>query len=188
MSFWNKIRIGLEEGLEVLSEKSVEWSKLAKLKWARRSLQKEIFQEMADLGGKVYELHIRGRSDRLTENSKENVKNLAALKKQLEDNEAEIQGLTEKIDKFQVKGFKKDLEMGDGTIEQIVIRDDSRLIDKKLMDIRFPKNVLVGTIIRDEKVLIPDGQTVFMKGDRVTLLGTKADVEDVMKKLGKESS
>ena len=40
MSFWDKIRTGLEEGLETLSEKSAEWSKLAKLKWERRSLQR----------------------------------------------------------------------------------------------------------------------------------------------------
>lgn len=188
MTFWDKIRTGLEEGLETLSEKSVEWSKLVKLKWERRSLQKEIFQEMVDLGSKAYELHIRKKGDQLIGHAKENVTNLTSLKKRLEDKEAEIQDLTEKIDKTQVKGLKKDLEMGDGTIEQIVVRDDSRLIGRKLMDIRFPKNVLVGTIVRDEKVLIPDGQTVFKEGDRVTLLGTKADVEDVMKKLGEESS
>jgi len=187
MSFWEKIRTGLGEGLETISEKGSEWSKLAKLKWERRSLQKTIFQKMVSLGSKSYELHVQKKPEQLNDQTKEDVSELKALKGSLDDKESEIQNLMDKIDKTQVKGLKKDLEMGDGTIEQFIVGNDSRLIDKKLMDIRFPKNVLVGTIVRDEKVIIPDGQTVFRKGDRVTLLGTKADVEDVVKKLGKES-
>lgn len=186
MSFWERVKKGLEEGLETLSEKSIEWSKLVKLKWERRVIQKETLQEMVDLGGKVYELHVQGKYDQLVDQSRDKIKNLTALKKQLEDKEGEIQELTDKIDKSQVKGFKKDLEMGDGTIEQIIVSDDSQLIDKKLMDIRFPKNVLVGTIVRDETILIPDGKTMFKNGDRVTILGKKSDVEEVIKKLGKE--
>ena len=188
MSFWDKIRAGLEEGLETLSEKSTEWSKLAKLKWERRSLQKDIFQAMVELGRMAYELHIQKNSVQFVEDSKDNIAKLKTLKKRLEDKEKEIEDMTVKIDKTQVKGLKKDLEMGDGTIEQIVVGDDSRLIGKKLMDIRFPKNVLVGTIVRDEKVIIPDGQTVFKDGDRVTLLGAKADVEEVIQKMGKSPS
>jgi len=184
MSFWERIKTGLEEGLETLSEKSVEWSKLVKLKWERRSIQKETLLEMVDLGGKVYELHIQKKHEQLVEQSREKIKNLTTLKKQLEDKDVEIQELTDKIDKSQVKGLKKDLEMGDGTIEQIVISEGSQLIDKKLMDIRFPKYVLVGTIVRGENILIPDGQTMFKNGDRVTLLGKKSDVEEVIKKLG----
>ena len=188
MSFWDKIRTGLEEGLETLSEKSAEWSKLAKLKWERRSLQKDIFQEMVELGSKAYELHKKENSGQFIEDSKDYIAKLKTLKKRLEDKEKEIQDITEKIDKSQVKGLKKDLEMGDGTIEQIIVDNDSRLIGKTLMDIRFPKNILVGTIVRDEKVIIPDGQTVFKNGDRVTLLGAKADVEEVIKRLGKSPS
>ncbi|MFH1943139.1 MAG: TrkA C-terminal domain-containing protein, partial [bacterium] len=86
----------------------------------------------------------------------------------------------------QVKGLKRDLEMGDGTIEQIVVEENSPLSGKKLMEIKFPKAVLVGTIVRNDQVIIPDGQTILEKGDKVTLLGKKEDVEEILNKLSKE--
>ena len=37
MSLWDTIKTGLEQGLEILSDKSAEMSKLAKLSWERRN-------------------------------------------------------------------------------------------------------------------------------------------------------
>ena len=183
MNLWEKIIAGLEEGLETISEKSVEMSKLAKLKWERRSIEKEIHQEFIGLGEIVFHLHTTNKHGRLQEETKIHVETLNTLEKQLEEKEGEIEDMTDKIDRKQVKGLKKDLEMGDGTIVQIIVEEQSPLSNKKLMEIKFPKSVLVGTIVRADQVIIPDGYTVLEKGDKVTLLGKKEDVEEVVNQL-----
>lgn len=184
MSLWEKIKSGLEEGLETLSEKSVEVSNLIKLKWERRTIQKEIHSELGLLGEIVFQLHGTGKTVELPQQVKENILKLKDLESQLNQKEEEIEDLATKIDHKQIKGLKKDLEMGDGTIEQIIIQDDSNLIGKKLMEIKFPKNVLIGTIVRNERVIIPDGKTLLKGGDRVTLLGKKEDVDVALNQLG----
>ena len=100
--------------------------------------------------------------------------------------ESDIEKLTASIDPKQVIGLKKDLEMGDGTIEQIVVDQASFLSGKRIMDIKFPKNVLMGTIVREDEVIIPDGQTELKEGDKVTLLGKKEDVEEVVRLCSKK--
>ena len=183
MNLLEKIIAGLEEGLETISEKSIEMSKLAKLKWERRSIEKEIHQELMGLGEITFHLQTTNKQGRLQEETKIHVETLNTLEKQLEEKDGEIEDMTDKIDRKQVKGLRKDLEMGDGTIVQIIVDEQSPLSNKKLMEIKFPKAVLVGTIVRDENVIIPDGKTVLQVGDKVTLLGKKEDVEEVVNQL-----
>lgn len=185
MNLWEKIKAGLEEGLETISEKTAEMSQLTKLKWERRGIEKSIQQELIGLGELVFQLHAGGKQDRYQEESKTSFEKLVTLEKQLEEKDTEIEELTNKIDRKQVKGLKKDLEMGDGSIEQIIVDEESALVNKKLMEIKFPKAVLIGTIVRDDRVIIPDGKTVLMKGDKVTLLGKKEDVEAVVHQLSR---
>lgn len=184
MSLWEKIKSGLEEGLETLSEKSVEVSKLVNLKWERRTIQKEIHSELVQLGEIVFELHGTDKTAELPQQVKENILRLKDLENQLNQKDEEIEDLATKIDYKQIRGLKKDLEMGDGTIEQIVIQDDSSLVGKKIMEIKLPKNVLIGTIVRNERVIIPDGKTLLKGGDKVTLLGKKEDVDRTLNQLG----
>ncbi|MFH1940611.1 MAG: hypothetical protein ABIL68_00805, partial [bacterium] len=102
MSLWEKIRAGLEEGLETISEKTVEMSKLAKLKWERRGIEKKIHQELTGLGGVVFQLHVTKKEGQLHQKVKGNVQKLKILEKQLEEKEEEIEDLTAKIDRKQV--------------------------------------------------------------------------------------
>ena len=185
MSLWEKIKVGLEEGLVTISEKTVEISQLIKLKWELRSIEKEIHQGLIGLGEIVFQLHVTGMQGRLQEVSETHFEKLGTLEKQFEEKEDEIEDMIDKIDRKQVKGLKKDLEMGDGTIEQIIVDEQSPLSSKKLMEIKFPKAVLVGTIVREDQVIIPDGKTVLQKGDKVTLLGKKEDVEAVVHQLSR---
>jgi len=50
----------------------------------------------------------------------------------------------------------------------------------------LPEDALVGTIIRHEEVIIPDGETVFELGDKVTLLGKREDVEKTIEQMKPE--
>ena len=183
MSVWEKIKKGLGVGVETVSEKTGELSTLAKLNWEKFKIQKSFEKELNKLGGKVFQMHVENREKDLTSETKEIVQKLKELEEQLQAKVNEIKEVSDtgEIDKKHLKEFKHDLELGDGTIEQLVIDEQCKIAGKKLMEIKFPENVLVGAIVRDEKVIIPDGNTVFQQGDKVTLLGEKDDVEEAIK-------
>jgi len=213
MSLWEKIKKGLDEGVSAVSDKAAEWlktgteavkegtekvsekivygSKLAKLKYEHRGIQKAIKPEFTELGGKVYQLFAENRLEDLEKETEENIQKLSSLEKKLKNKEKEIEGLpktfeTEPIDKKNVDELKKDLEAGGGTIEQIIIEDKSVFLGKKLKEVQLPEDALVGTIIRHEEVIIPDGETVFELGDKVTLLGKREDVEKTIEQMKPE--
>ncbi|MDZ7261797.1 MAG: TrkA C-terminal domain-containing protein [candidate division KSB1 bacterium] len=205
MNLWEKVKKGLEggaatvsekasdwfkigaeylkEGAEKVSEKALEVSKLARLKWEQRSIQKDIEQELIEIGGKLYDLWSQDRVDELRDQVQENVARIQALEKELENKEKEIEELSRSIDKVSISELKKDLEAGGGTIEQIVIKTGSPVLGKKLREVELPKEALVGTIVRGPDVIIPDGETEFQEGDKVTLLGKKEDVEKAVSQL-----
>ncbi len=183
MNLWEKIKKGFGLGLETVAEKTDELSNLAKLNWEKFRIQKSREKELNKLGGKVYQLHAENREKELTKETEDIIEKLKGLEEQLHAKMKEIEEASDKgaIDKQQLKEFKKDLELGDGAIEQLVIDEKSKILGKKLMEIQFPENVLVGAIVREEKVIIPDGNTVIQKGDKVTLLGEKEDVKGAVK-------
>jgi K+/H+ antiporter YhaU regulatory subunit KhtT len=185
-NLWEKIKTGFGVGVEKVSEKTEELSILAKLNWERFKIQKSIEKEFNKLGGKVFQLHVDNREKELTNETKDIVQKLNTLEGQLQAKIEEIKEVSDKgeIDKRHLKEFKRDLELGDGTIEQLVIEENCKLAGKKLKEIKFPENVLLGAIVRKEKVVIPDGNTIIQIGDKVTLLGEKDDVREAIKIIG----
>jgi K+/H+ antiporter YhaU regulatory subunit KhtT len=184
MNFWDKFKSAFGEGVEKVSAKTVEWSNLARFKWEQRNIQTSIDEVLNELGGKVYQLHIDQQEDQLLAATDEITSKLTSLEEELAEKEQAIDDLVKRgVDKEQLKEFKQDLELGDGKIEQIILEETSDLVGKKLMEIRFPKKVLIGAIVRNERVIIPDGQTKLKVGDKVTLLGEKKDVEKALELL-----
>lgn len=210
MDLWEKIKKGLEDGASTVSEKAAEWlktgaevvkegaekvsektvygSRLAKLRWEYRGIQKDIEREFTDLGGKAYDLLCENRGADLEKEIGENIQKLRSLEKDLENKEKEIEELPkvfemESIDKRNIQDLKRDLEAGGGAIEQTVIEDKSPFLGKKLREIKLPEDTLVGTIVRQEEVIIPDGETAFQLGDKVTLLGKRKDVEKAIEQM-----
>jgi K+/H+ antiporter YhaU regulatory subunit KhtT len=210
MSLWEKFKSGFGEGISSASEKAADWfktgadavkegtgkasekiaygSKLAKLKYEYRNIHKAIEKEFTELGGKVYNLFCENKVVDLEKDAKENIKRLNSLENDLKNKEKEIEELPrvfgkESIDRRSIDDLKKDLEAGGGTIEQIVIEDKSPFLGKKLKEIQLPEDALVGTIIRGEEVIIPDGETVFQASDKVTLLGKKEDVDKTIEQM-----
>lgn len=204
MSLWEKIKKDLEEGVSAVSDRAAGWlktgteavkdgtekvsekivygSKLAKFKYEYRNIRKTIEKEFAELGGRVYHVLSENTEADLAEEIKDNIQKLRSLEEDLKNKEKEMEDLpktfvAESIDVKNINALKKDLEAGGGTIEQIVIEDKSPFLGKKLKEIQLPEDALVGTIIRNEDVIIPDGDTVFQIGDKVTLLGKREDVE-----------
>ncbi|KJS02648.1 MAG: potassium transporter TrkA [Desulfobulbaceae bacterium BRH_c16a] len=52
------------------------------------------------------------------------------------------------------------------------IKQDSTILNKRIIDCVFPKNVLIVGIMRDNKLFIPDGSTVILLNDKVVFMGT----------------
>jgi len=62
---------------------------------------------------------------------------------------------------------------------EFVVNGGSSLIGKKLVDINFPKDAIVGTIIRGQHVIIPYGQSKIEAGDEVIVFALPGTIEDV---------
>lgn len=186
MSLWEKIKNSFSGSVDSISEKTSEWSNIAKLKWEHHGVEKDTEKSLNELGGMVYHLHGEKKDDQIINESKELIQQLKDFESQLAEKEEEINKLMEKgIDPQHLKELRKDLELGDGAIEQIIIAERSKIIGKKLMEIKLPDNVLVGAVVRDDRVIIPDGQTVLQMNDKLTLIGEKDHVEDTVSLLEK---
>lgn len=66
------------------------------------------------------------------------------------------------------------------------ISDESLLVDKRVSEIDYIRgNILVCGIEREDKFIIPNGDYVFHKDDRVYIIGQHEHIEKFFKKLGK---
>ena len=83
----------------------------------------------------------------------------------------------------EAKELKSNLEKGDGSLEQVEVSFLSLVTGKKIRDIQLPREVLLGPILRGKELIIPDGETVILAGDRVTLMGKRKDVDSTVKLL-----
>ncbi len=57
------------------------------------------------------------------------------------------------------------------------IRENSNLINTKVMDCSFPDDVLIVGITRDQQLFIPDGSTVILYEDKVIFMGTSSALD-----------
>jgi trk system potassium uptake protein TrkA len=59
--------------------------------------------------------------------------------------------------------------------------ETSALVGKTLKESNLPKGVIIGAIVRDEKVISPRGDTIIDKNDSVVLLSTYEVIKQVEK-------
>ena len=64
---------------------------------------------------------------------------------------------------------------------EIVVSEKSSLIGKKLLDARLPENILIGTIMRGDELIIPKGDTVLHVGDRAVIFTLPKMVKTIHK-------
>ncbi len=83
--------------------------------------------------------------------------------------------------KEEFRELKTNLEKGGGALEQIRVVASSPAKGKKVKDLELPPEVLLGPVTRGKDLIIPHGETELREGDRVTLMGTRRDVEVVKK-------
>ena len=82
-----------------------------------------------------------------------------------------------------VPGASDVIDFVDGRIKLIgiTIKSDSPYIGRRLLDIQGPKReLLIGAIVRGEKVMIPHGEDVIQENDLVYLVARSAEVDKTL--------
>lgn len=77
-----------------------------------------------------------------------------------------ISTILEKVRRGKIRSIYT-LGNGYGEVIEAEILPNSDFANKKLLDMKLPKNIRVGAIVRNEKVIVPNSETVFHENDDV---------------------
>ena len=73
-------------------------------------------------------------------------------------------------------------EGGKAKLAEVTLADGSPAADKEIVEVGFPRDTTVVAILRDEKVVVPRGDTILRLGDEVLVLVT-AESEEAVRSL-----
>jgi trk system potassium uptake protein len=73
-------------------------------------------------------------------------------------------------------------EGGRAKLAEVTLAEGSPAADKEIADLGFPRDTTVVAILRDEKVVVPRGDTILRLGDEVLVLVT-SESEDAVRAL-----
>ncbi len=62
---------------------------------------------------------------------------------------------------------------------QVMVTADSPVEGRTLRSAEFPKGLLITSVSRADQVLVPNGDTVLVLGDRLSILGNERDIEKI---------
>ncbi len=68
---------------------------------------------------------------------------------------------------------------------KVRLREDFKIINKKIREIEFPGSLLIGAINRDDNIIIPKGEEVLLPGDGVYILGKTDEIKELHTIFGK---
>jgi len=82
--------------------------------------------------------------------------------------------------------FMKSLELEEEKviITELVVEPDFHVVNKKIMDIDLPKNVIIGSIIREGKMIVPNGSTEILSEDKLIIISSKEEQLKVIDAIG----
>ena len=70
-----------------------------------------------------------------------------------------------------------------GEVIEAEILKSSSFVNKNLKEVDIPKNVRVGAILRDDKIIIPNSKTIFKIGDDVVFYSEISSIKKLEKLL-----
>ncbi|MBU6315887.1 MAG: TrkA family potassium uptake protein [Acidobacteria bacterium] len=73
-------------------------------------------------------------------------------------------------------------EGGRAKLAEVTLADNSPALDREIAELGFPRDATVVAILRDEKVVVPRGETILRAGDEVMVLVT-TDSEEAVRQL-----
>ena len=82
--------------------------------------------------------------------------------------------------------FMKSLEVEEEkvVITELVIEEDNNIINRTIMDINLPKKIIIGSIIRQGKMIVPNGSTRILPNDKLIVISSIKDQEKIIKAIG----
>lgn len=83
------------------------------------------------------------------------------------------------------KNIKKYVPMENGRIVicEVLLTEKSAALNKKLWEIGFPSQSTISCILREEEIIIPQGNTVLKAGDKVVILSSAQVMEKTVSML-----
>jgi trk system potassium uptake protein TrkA len=66
---------------------------------------------------------------------------------------------------------------------ETVAMETSDIVNRPIKKIKFPQEAIIGAVVRDEEVIIPDGDTIINPGDKVIIFALRKAVAQVEKSL-----
>ncbi|PTD94328.1 hypothetical protein C9439_03265 [archaeon SCG-AAA382B04] len=69
----------------------------------------------------------------------------------------------------------------DINLNEVIVKEDSEVLNKTLEEINFPENSIVVSIIREDNIIFPSGKTTLKKGDKVQILMYSKDIDKIEK-------
>jgi len=86
------------------------------------------------------------------------------------------------LNESSVENIIKTLSIEDEKIVmlEIGVEEEYAIVNKRLMDIRFPSNINISCIFRDPHVIIPKGDTLIKENDKLIIISTPNDQEEIV--------
>ncbi|MBL5981924.1 hypothetical protein CN13_08990 [Petrotoga sp. HKA.pet.4.5] len=70
------------------------------------------------------------------------------------------------------------------SILELTILEDDKAVNKKLKELNIPQNSIIGVLIREDgDIMVPQGETIIYKGDRLIVLALKEQADNVIETL-----
>lgn len=62
-------------------------------------------------------------------------------------------------------------------VVEVIINENLACVDEKIKDLKLPKGIIIGAILHNHQVVIPNGDTVIHAGDRLVIFSLNSSVE-----------
>ena len=76
----------------------------------------------------------------------------------------------------------------DAEVMEIGVEPDSSIVDKQISNIKFPKEAIIGAILRKREMLIPNDEITLEAGDSVILVALPGAIEKIEKLFDRKRS
>ena len=76
----------------------------------------------------------------------------------------------------------------DAEVMEIGVEPDSSIVDKQISKIKFPKEAIIGAILRKGEMLIPNDEITLEAGDSVILVALPGAIEKIEKLFDRKRS
>uniref|UniRef100_A0A7C3YG80 Trk system potassium transporter TrkA n=1 Tax=Geoglobus ahangari TaxID=113653 RepID=A0A7C3YG80_9EURY len=75
-------------------------------------------------------------------------------------------------------------ELGELELVEIAVREDSQVVSKKIKEIKLPRDVIIAAIYRDDRIIVPRGDTVIKANDKLAVLGRRDSIKVLREVIG----